>query len=427
MATRLESFREAYSDLALMPLREQRELDKLRVRYGKSVLAELMQLVEDDETQDGKTIFSGHRGCGKSTLLAEFGRQCEQNGFFVSFFSIADSIEMTDVDHVNILFSIAVNLMDEAEMANVKISESAKAAFFRWFATKTRVEIDQAEASGEVSFLKAVKSTLKVSSVIRDELKQEFEPKISELVAQINAIAAAIQNGTGKELLVIIDDMDKLDLNVIRKVYDHIKALFLPGFRIIYTTPVASLREASLWATMNTETNGQLVNMPVLKLFGQVESRQERPVLITENKERLCKILRKRIPDELIEPEIVEEIVLKSGGVLREIVRIGRKCCQICLREVRVSKTPEMVKINRAVFEKAIVSIRLDFEALLGKADYGILAQTYQNYQPDDQKDQAFLDMLHALHILEYQNGEIWYDIHPVVMDLLVLKQIVPE
>ena len=183
MATRLESFREAYSDLAVMPLREQRELDKLRVRYGKSVLAELMQLVEDDETQDGKTIFSGHRGCGKSTLLAEFGRQCEQNGFFVSFFSIADSIEMTDVDHVNILFSIAVNLMDEAEMANVKISESAKAAFFRWFATKTRVEIDQAEASGEVSFLKAVKSTLKVSSVIRDELKQEFEPKISELVA----------------------------------------------------------------------------------------------------------------------------------------------------------------------------------------------------------------------------------------------------
>lgn len=123
MATRLETFKDAYTNLALTPLREQRALERFRVNYGRSVLLELEQLVEDDDTQDGKTIFAGHRGCGKSTLLAEFGRRCEQKNFFVVFFSIADTIEMSDVNHINILFSIAVNLMESAEMVGVAVSK----------------------------------------------------------------------------------------------------------------------------------------------------------------------------------------------------------------------------------------------------------------------------------------------------------------
>ena len=141
-----------------------------------------------------------------------------------------------------------------------------------------------------------------------------------------------------------------------RNVYDHIKALFLPGFRIIYTTPVAALRESALWATMNTESNGQMVNMPVVKLFSQVDSRQEQPALLEENQRRLCEMLNLRMDSEVIDAEIVEAIVLKSGGVLRELIRIARKCCQICLREIRRSSTPETVRINREIFDQALLS-----------------------------------------------------------------------
>ena len=45
--------------------------------------------------------------------------------------------------------------------------------------------------------------------------------------------------------------------------------------------------------------------------------------------------------------------------------------------------------------------------------------------EPEDPKAQAFLDLLHGLHILEYRNGQIWYDLHPVVTDLLVLKEMI--
>lgn len=428
MTTRLAAFKEAYTNLDLLPLREKKELERFRVAYGEEVIAELEQLVEDDDTQDGKTIFAGHRGCGKSTLLAEFGKQCETRNFFVVFFSIAETIEMSDVDHINILFAIAVNLMSEAEKADVNIKPSARKAFLDWFAVKTQTQTDEISTSSEYGFklFQVIQNKLKAESKVRYELKKEFERNVSDLVAQINAIAAAIQSATGKQVLVIIDDLDKLDLAVVKSVYrDHIKALFLPGFRIIYTTPVASLRDAPLRAMMITETDDKIVEMPVAKLFGRVNDRSEVPTPLKDNQAKLCEMLTKRISPELMEPEIAEAIVIKSGGVLRELMRLANKCCRICLRNIRRTPEDTDIKITQAIFDQAVKDMRLDFESPLGKDDYEILHTTYQDYEPDDPKAQAFLDLLHGLHILEYRNGQIWYDLHPIVTDLMALKGLV--
>lgn len=116
----LKSFQEAYRNLELLPLLEQKDLEQFRVNYGDDIIEELEQLVEDSPNGDGKIIFTGHRGCGKSTLLAEFSRRL-QDRYFVVLFSISDTIEMSDVNHINILFAIAVNLMYEAEARRVEI------------------------------------------------------------------------------------------------------------------------------------------------------------------------------------------------------------------------------------------------------------------------------------------------------------------
>jgi nucleoside-triphosphatase THEP1 len=430
MSTRLEAFKRAYVNLDLLPLRSPKERANFRVDYGADVMAELEQLIEDDDSRDRKTIFAGHRGCGKSTLLAEFGRKCEQGNFFVVFFSIADTIEMSDVNHITILFAIAVNLMAKAEEEGVKIPASLRQAFLDWFATKTQTIETKLGTESSVGFnlFTIIQNKLKAEATVRNELKREFERKVSELVAQINLMAAAIEDATGKQILVIIDDLDKLDLATVREVYrDHIKALFLPGFRIIYTTPVASLRDATLRAMMITETDDQIVEMPVAKLFGQVAARGDEPVPIEDNRHTLCEVLNKRIAAELMAPEIAEAIVLKSGGVLRELIRLANKCCRICLRTIRRAENAEAIMIDRAVFEQAVEAMRLDFEAPLGKADYEILTMTYESFKPPDPKAQAFLDLLHGLHILEYRNGQIWYDLHPVVSDLLVLKEMIEQ
>ncbi|MEH1961239.1 MAG: ATP-binding protein [Nostoc sp.] len=416
----LKSFQKAYRNLELLPLLQEKELDQFRVDYGGEVIEELEQLVEDSPTGDGKIIFTGHRGCGKSTLLAEFSRQFHDR-YFVVLFSISDTIEMSDVNHINILFAIAVNLMYEAEARQVEIPQSTKDALYKWFATRTRTEELNLEAESSVGFdlLKLISTKLKADAAVRYEIKQEFERKITDLVARINEIAALVRLASKKDVLVIIDDLDKLELGRVNDIYrDNIKALCLPNFRIIYTIPIAVLRDKFLRPLIETETNDQVVVMPVLKLFEKGKSRQAGSQPRLEAKNVLCEILNKRIADDLIEIPAAEKIVLNSGGVLRELIRIANECCRICLRLIR-HKPGEAVIIDDDILDKAINSIRNDFAVPLGKLDYEILRTTYENFIPDDPKDPEFLDLLHGLYVLEYRNRQNWYDVHPIVVELL--------
>ncbi len=424
---RLAIFQEAYRNLDLLPLLDQRELEQFRVSYGEEVLEELQQLIEDDDTRSGKTLFSGHRGCGKSTLLAEFGRRCQKSSFFVVFFSIADLFESPDVSHTNILYAVAVSLITEAEREGVEIKPSLKDPLFRWFATRTRIESStpvSADLSAGFDF-KFIKGILKSEASVREEIKHEFEQKISELVARINIIAAEIQAATKKQVLVIIDDLDKLDLGDVEKIFkNHIKALFQPGFRIIYTIPVSSLRDASLRAVLVSESNDQIVVMPVSKLFARTDRRRPDAQPIDSAVQPLREMLHRRIPNGLMLPDIATQIVFHSGGVLRELIRLSNICCRLCLRRVRRKPNEETV-IDEAIFQEAVQDLRLDFETTLSKADYDILSTTYAHLQPDDPKAQEFLDLLHGLHVLEYRNAEIWYDLHPIVIDLLKRKGLI--
>jgi hypothetical protein len=67
--------------------------------------------------------------------LAQFGRELGDR-YFVTFFSISDLIEMSDVNHINILFAIAVNLMLEAESQQIKIPQGIQDSLHKWFATR---------------------------------------------------------------------------------------------------------------------------------------------------------------------------------------------------------------------------------------------------------------------------------------------------
>jgi hypothetical protein len=170
-------------------------------------------------------------------------------------------IEMSDVNHINILFAIAVRLMVEAEKRQVPIQQSIKDSFYKWFATRTRIETEELKAETSVGFnlFKLISGKLKADAAIRNEIKQEFARKVSDLIARINDIASVVYGTTQQDILVIIDDLDKLDLELVREIYqEHIKALFQPNFRIILTMPIAALREVSLIATSRQR---QIINL----------------------------------------------------------------------------------------------------------------------------------------------------------------------
>jgi energy-coupling factor transporter ATP-binding protein EcfA2 len=421
-----QRFTEVSRHFDLFPLVSSEDIEQFRVDYGTRTFAVLEDAILDLQP-DGKLLFTGHRGCGKSTLLNQLALNMRKQGLFVSFFSIADMVEMSAVNHINILYSIALKLLQRAITLQVDIPENVQESLKNWFTqTKSRTYTDQLrqEVGLGGDFFKLFTAKLQKEDSFREEIKETFERRISDLSQHIDQIAAAIQSATGKEVLVIIDDLDKLDLPVVETIFsDNINALFSPNIRILFTIPIAVVRDTRLKATLDSLC--QVVLLSVVKFYTQDTAHQPDPAPIEKNVAMLEEVLRKRIPADLIEPDILRKMVLLSGGVLRELVRIGKECCRECRLELKLDPTNTTQKIDEAILTAAQRSLRNQYARPLGTNALQLLKATYEAFSPPDASDEKFLDLLHGLYVLEYENDDLWYDLHPLVTDLLKRKNLI--
>lgn len=425
--SRYKQFTDVYRDLELFPLYTADRIKKFRVPYGQRTLIELENEVLAP-IDNSKTIFTGHRGCGKSTLLAELAGRMREENLFVAGFSIADMVEMSDVNHINVLYSMGLQLLDQAERLVVPMDEAVKAKLVNWFTqTKSKTYSDQLQQEFSIgaNLLNFFKGKLQKESSFREEIKETYERRVSDLSAHIDEIAGVIQEATQKEVLVIIDDLDKLELSVVKSIFhDNIRALFSPNIRVVFTIPIAVVREPWLMATLESESR-TVIMLPVTKFFPKEIAHQPDAEPIDTQVEMLQKMLEKRISDDLIEPEVKRQIVLLSGGVLREQVRLTQECCRECMLELKMNPENADIKIDAAILTAAVKSLRNQFARTLGSNLYNLLVETYQNFTPPDIKSNEFLELLHGLYVLEYENGDLWYDLHPLVKDLLRRKALI--
>jgi nucleoside-triphosphatase THEP1 len=421
----LARFQQAYKDLDLFPLVEPDHIAKFRVDFGMEVMIRLKREIEASE-KDGKFVFAGHRGCGKSTLLKRLG--LEMTGHYVVFFSIADLIEMTAVTHTNILYAIALSLLHHSTKLRLKISKDIQETILGWNTT-IRTQIAEEGTQGEMGFeanVFNVFTRLQREKSFRDELETTFAKKISDLVGKIDRLAAAIQNATEKPVLVIIDDLDKLDLPLVETIYrNNIKALFSPRIRIVFTIPVSAIQEPQVMGALNSEGVVRPHLFPVAKFFPKDDRHNAKAEPIAKPLNTFLKMLEKRIPPDLIDPEVAREMVLYSGGVMRELVRIGRECCTESMVQLEIEPDRQTLKIDREILTIAVQNLRNDFARQIGSSLYDLLVQVYQTSEPEDTSNEGFVKLLHGLMVLEYENASLWYDIHPIVVDLLKQKKLI--
>jgi energy-coupling factor transporter ATP-binding protein EcfA2 len=442
LQAQLKIFQEAGKNLQLDPLVTQQDLARLGVAYQTGLSDELEQAIEDSSPKNNKLIFTGHTGCGKSTLLADLKfRMIATGRYFVVMFSIADTIERAAVDHVNILFSMALQLLEEAEQQGIKLQPGIKKDLYRWFGKHTETESQAVEAVVEVNteaktkggipivmeFLATIKSKLKINSETRKQISIEFASKTSELVAKINQLQSYIETATNQQVLVIIDDLDKLDLGVAEIIFkQNIQTLLDPAASIIYTLPIATLREASITASINTYIK-KIYMMPVTKFFSKADSRKPDRIPDPECLNVFAEILERRLPANSIDPDVEQEIILLSGGVLRELIRIIDRCYDRVKLELRRQIKRQQwdapdVKIDRRILSGVVTELQIEYARPLGQIDFDMLLAIYQEFKPQNAESQRFLDLLHGLHILEYTNAKLWYDLNPIVRDLLVVE-----
>ena len=173
---------------------------------------------------------------------------------------------------------------------------------------------------------------------------------------------------------------------------------------------------------LNSEGIVRPVLFPVAKFFSRDNCHDPSAVPFEKTLKLFETILQKRFPVGLLEPGTARKIVLLSGGVMRELVRIGRECCTECMVQLKIEPDCTEVMINDEILNIAIGNLRNDFARQIG-TKYSLLGQVYSTL--DRTEDESFVEMLHGLMVLEYENGDVWYDVHPIVRDLLRRRKVI--
>ena len=357
-----------------------------------------------------KFFFSGHRGCGKSTeLLHVLANQEIMRKYWPINFSIREEADIVDLDFRDVLLAIGGRMYRDYRKAGGELPEQLLKELNGW---RGRIENEvkrvlagrgtsELGASLEHFFVNA-SMKMKLEPATRVELRQVFENDITGLIAVINNIAAAIYIREKRIPLILIDDMDKPDLDKARAIFhDRREIMMQPNCAIVYTVSSALFYSKEFDAIRD-----QAIFLPNIILHPMLEPERHNK----EGYDTMRRFAELRFDTDLIEPQALEDAITYSGGVFREMARIMRTAIGRARR--RGSERVECLDIDWATTE-----IRNEYRRILDKNDLAFLKKVHEHNRLE--YNDRLRPLLQLLAILEYRNGENWCDVHPVLRKLL--------
>lgn len=378
--------------------------DKLREYYVKreSPVKSIADILSSEKPL--KYLFVGSRGNGKSTELNRLSELVKDNLFVVSF-SIKDKLNLFDVDYADILLVIATEIY---ESVSDKLSAKLKHYLDAWsekIVERVKEKQKGLEFGAGFSAIVNLAGKVKTQVTTREVTREVMTPRLSDLIDAINRILMDAEKELGKKILVIIDDLDKVNLEKGEELfYMHGAELTQPVCKIIYTIPQPLLFSNKIRQIILQYFDGrkELHNINVNHRNGEVDP---------SGYEVMREVALMRMEEDLITEEAMVEAIKSSAGILTELVRLIRDAANIANMEDRS-------RIEEGDVKRVVTGIRNDYIRILGKEDLEIL-KGVKNTKGKIGDEDRFHDLLFSLAILEYANDEVWYDIHPTIKGII--------
>jgi hypothetical protein len=357
-----------------------------------------------------KFFFSGHRGCGKSTELLHLMSNHEiQKKYWMINFSIREDADIIDLDFRDVLLAVGGRMFRDYRKRGGQLPEQLLKELNSW---RGKVEEEVRTISGrplEFEFGAAVDAffcnagmKMKLEPTTRAELRQVFERDITGLIAVINNISAAIYSKERRIPLILIDDLDKPDLEKARAIFhDRREIMMQPSCAIVYT-----VSSALFYSKDFDSIRDQAYFLPNIMLHPP----QKPDDRDKEGYDTLRRFAHLRMDANLIAPLALEDAITYSGGVFREMARIMRTA----IGQARRRKAD---KVEISDVEAAATEIRNEYRRILDRDDMEILRKVNENNRLE--YNDRLRPLLQLLALLEYRKGENWVDVHPVLRKVL--------
>lgn len=377
-----------------------------------------------------KILLTGHRGVGKSSALTYLSKQLQTSSkLWVVHFSILDDLDLNDLDYVDIMVLMVAKILEQCRDQGLDLGTGIQKRLEVWSSdieiVRENKESSQvlAEAKTEVSvgtpgwLSSSVKAFLSVSGRIgkesetRKTIRQQVEPKYSALLGIIDDLQQAIFKTIGRQLVCLIDGCDKASVEASEKLfYKNGHYLSIPECSIVYTFPV-ELQHSKEYNQIRPYFT-KAIPIPNFKTQKRKNPDQEEEQRLQKSLSLLREVITNRVNPSLLTQTALDKIVTSSGGISRFAITLT----QTAALKALVAKTD---KIEEQHVDAAISEERKVFQRMLTEKQKTLLRKVRDGEDFDPDSDLGYLELLHNLSLIEYDNGTVWHAVHPIAAQLL--------
>lgn len=402
-------------------------VDTSRIRSVISARSEIVTTLKYGINPYTKILLMGHKGSGKSTEMVKISEELKDQYEIINF-SIAQEVELIGIQYIDVIFAVMSQIIEYLSISqSVMVKPNILDKLTDYWKKEITLEIVNDDFAGmeaggkvELSFLKRIstygKGIFKASTETKKKIRKEIEPKISYLIALINEVLEdlneQLRENRGKELLVVIEDLDKLDIADAKQLFFlHRKTLLSLHLKMIFSFPIYMAYTTEFGAINDEFDKAVLYSM--IKVNNIDGTRNEEGIAV------LKEIVYKRMNPDLVSNSALEYMILKSGGSIRDLFTMLVDCAILEISKDSEDQPQSIISDEDAHF--AAKRLKSTYERYIKSSEqFERLIEIYHDPHPEN-TDEVLSELLKTLCVIEY-NGERWCGVHPVLVDFLKEK-----
>ena len=376
-----------------------------------------------------KAFLMGHPGVGKSTELSRLVERVRDQHTAVKL-SIATELNPASFKVFDVLLLMLIRLAEEADRLALIPPEDLVPEIAQWVTPpqikETDTHVKEAGAGAKLSALfVSGKGEMRYSAERKQETIQYRLQRLPDLVNACNRLIdrcnLALRADTGKEWLLVVEDLDKTVISpqLLRELFIEYGSVF-QGLRVklIFTIPV--------WLACSPEANQlprfekHMINdTPVFR-----KNHDPHP----EGRAAIQAVLEARASTHLFAEGQMTRLIESSGGNLRDLFTLVTDAGD----KASLRDPPEKI-IGPDDATAAINKMRREYRNRLGVSPYDANQIPYSDKltrllavywdEPDNQIPDAILHSLFRGRAVQQFNGSGWLGVHPLVVDILKADQ----